>query len=170
MSPAETSSTPCRCWAARLQRWLRSAEILLAVVTLSVLVVMSLAAIVARDVFHTAIPDADRFPRYLVLWAGFLGAALAVPRRHITIDVASIWLSKRVQLLLERPIAAVSAVACGALCFASVGFFQMEWKYAVGPGRAAALLDLVLPVGFLLLTMHYALFSLTGPIPSDPPS
>ena len=153
----------------RLEHWCFRAETWLAVLSLGLLLTLSLVAIVARDLFHTAIPDADRLPRYLVLWVGFLGAALAVPGRHITIDVASIWLPKRARRLLELPIALFCAGICGALGFAALGFFRMEWRYAFGPGRLSVLLYLVLPVGFGLLTVHYALRALNGFAPSRPP-
>lgn len=158
-------------WATRLERWLLHVETLLAVLSLGALLALSLTAIVARDAFHTAIPDADRLPRYLVLWIGFLGAALSVPGRHITIDVASIWFPERTRRLLVRPIAFFSAIVCGALSFAAIGFFRVEWQYAFGPQRVSALLDLVIPAGFLLLALHYAICGLIGPSrPSSPSS
>ena len=171
MSTAPPRDLDNEHWAARLERWLLRVETLLAVLSLGALLALSLAAIVARDVFHTAIPDADRLPRYLVLWIGFLGAALSVPGRHITIDVASIWLPERIRRLLARPIALFSAIVCGALGFAAVGFFRMEWQYAFGPQRVSALLDLIIPAGFLLLALHYAIYGLIGHSrSSSPPS
>lgn len=80
--------------------------------------------------------------------------------RHLKVDLASVWLSDRARDRLARPISAFSALVCGTLGVAALHFWREEWRYAVGAGREAALLEIIIPAGLLLLSLHFFLRTL----------
>ncbi len=138
-------------------------ELLLAAASLLLLLVLAVAQIIARNAFDAGIAQADSLTRYLVLYVTFFGATLAVHRnRHIKIDVASTLLSTKTQELLYRPLHALAAVICLFFADASIRFWRDEWTYAQDYERWQAIVGLILPVGFVLLTIHFLLAALLG--------
>lgn len=100
-----------------------------------------------------------------------LGAVLATDfDRHIKVDIAATLLP-RVAALLQRPFQFLAAGVCGLLSNAAWHFWREEWAYAA-PGEAwIAALEIILPVGFALLALHFLLLGL-GPShvhPAQPP-
>ena len=71
----------------------RLEQILIAVL-LTVMILMAFSQIVLRNFFSTGIAWGDSLVRYLVVWVGFIGAAIAAREdKHITIDVLSRWIT-----------------------------------------------------------------------------
>lgn len=139
-------------------------EVFLAAASLLLLLLLALVQIIARNAFDAGIPQADSLTRHLVLYVTFFGAALAVDRnRHIKIDVASTLLSARALKTLYRPLRALAAVVCLFFTDAAIRFWRDEWAYAQDYERWQTLLGLILPVGFVLLTVHFLLAALLGP-------
>jgi len=139
-------------------------EILLAAASLMLLLLLALVQIIARNAFDAGIAQADSLTRYMVLYVTFFGAALAVDRnRHIKIDVACTLLSDRTLKKLYRPLRALAAVVCLFFTDAAIRFWRDEWAYAQDYERWQTLLGLILPVGFVLLTVHFLLAALLGP-------
>ncbi len=157
MKTAESLAVHCETWVAGFERRLQCAEALIAVLSLTLLLVLSVGEIIARDAFQRVLPGVDTLTRYLVLLVGFLGAVLAGHDRHLKVDLASLWLSDRARDRLTRPVAGISALVCGALSVAAWRFWREEWRYAVGPGRETALLEIIIPAGLLLLSLHFSL-------------
>jgi len=152
-----------RTWEAKLEFYLTRTESLIAITGLLLLLLLSLAEIIARNFLHTAIPGAEVLDRYLVLWVSFLGAALAVRERHIKIDAVAVWLPEIWRRRLERPIFLFSAVVCGGLFWAAVRFWREEWTYAPATEKWITVLGIIIPLSFFLLTFHFALRFLIGP-------
>ena len=70
----------------------RGLEQALLVFFLALMMVTAFAQIAVRNLFGIGLTWSEPLVRYLVLWVGFLGAALAVREgRHITIEVAVLW-------------------------------------------------------------------------------
>ncbi|TCK18468.1 TRAP-type C4-dicarboxylate transport system permease small subunit [Thiogranum longum] len=139
-------------------------ELLFAAASLLLLLVLAVAQIIARNAFDAGITQADTLTRYLVLYVTFFGATLAVDRnRHIKIDVACTLLSTRTQAHLYRPLRALAAVICMFFADASIRFWRDEWTYAQDYERWQVIVGLILPVGFVLLTIHFLLAALLGP-------
>ena len=148
----------------KLERWLTVFESTLAATSLLLILFLSLAEIVGRNVFHQGVPGADTAMRHLVLWVAFFGAVLAVTdNRHVKVDVAAAWLPQRFSLLSARPFAAFAAAVCGALAFAGYKFWREEWMMVPPDEKWVAMLTGVLPLGFGLLMLHYLLHVLIGP-------
>lgn len=148
----------------RFQRELTRVETALAGLSLLLLVALTLAQIVARNLFETGLPAADALTRHLVLYVAFLGAALAAQaQRHIRIDVVSAWLSDAWLDRLHRPLNVLAGAVCVLLTHAAVRFWLDEWQYVAAHDRWHTLVALIIPVGFTLLCVHFLLATLLGP-------
>lgn len=147
----------------RLRRLLVRLETGMAGLSLLLLILLSLGQIIARNLFDTGLPLADSLTRYLVLYVTFFGAALAADGdRHIKIDVVCAWLSSPWRAHLFRPLQALGALICLELTRAALRFWRDEWRYAADYERWQALLNLIIPVGFGLLCLHFLLGLLLG--------
>lgn len=146
-----------------LQRTLARLETWLAAASLALLVLLTLVQIIARNLFDSGLPAADAASRHLVLYVTFLGAALAIQHtRHIRIDVITVWLSEAWLRRLHPPLNLLAAGICGLLSHAAVRFWWDEWQYAAPHERWHTLFNLIIPIGFGLLTLHFALAMLLG--------
>ena len=139
-------------------------ELLLAAASLLLLLILALVQIVARNMLDAGVAQADTLTRYLVLYVTFFGATLAVERqRHIRIDVASTLLTAQRRAQLFRPLHALAALVCVFFADAAIRFWRDEWAYAQDYERWQVVVGLILPVGFVLLTLHFLLAALLGP-------
>lgn len=139
-----------------LEEWLAAASLLL-------LLVLVAAQAVARNVFETGFSSFDHIARYLVLYVSFLGAVLAIERgRHIRIDALNVLLPDELKRALRRPLHLAAALVCALMTHAAVRFWRDEWSYAQEPDRWLVLIELVIPCGFALLVVHFALAALLG--------
>ena len=145
-------------------------ESTIAIAGLVLMLSLSLAEILLRNFFHTAIPGADILTRYLVLWVSFIGAVLAVRERHIKIEVIAIWLPEIWQRRLERQIFLFSAVVCGSISWTATRFWHQEWLHVPPGEKWIALLGIVIPISFFLLTLHFALRFVIGPRARERPT
>ena len=152
----------------KLRAQLTKLEVYLAAASLFLLLALSLGQIIARNFFHTGLPAADSLARHLVLYVTFFGAVLAVEyRSHIKIDVVTAWLSVTTLNRIFRPIQLICVLVCSFFSVAAARFWYDEWRYATAADQWTALLDLILPIGFLLLSLHFLLGVLLGPQRSD---
>jgi C4-dicarboxylate transporter, DctQ subunit len=125
---------------------------------LLVMLFMAFVQVVLRNVFTGGIVWGDILLRHLVLWIGFLGAALATSgERHLNIDILT-------RYLPERPrgaVAALSNVFAAIVCFllfrASLTFIEFEiannnTTFAEMPSWYV---QIIIPVGYGLLVFHF---------------
>ena len=111
----------------RIDKAIAQAEKLIVVLLLSLMILVAFAQIVLRNFWATGLAWGDPFVRYLVLWVGFIGAALATHQgKHIKIDVLSHWLPPRANHLLQSLLNLVSAGICGLLAVAAFRFVGFE--------------------------------------------
>ena len=130
----------------------------LLVFLLLVMLFMAFGQVVLRNVSSGGFVWGDILLRHLVLWIGFLGAALATSgERHINIDILTRYLPER----LKRIVAALSNVFAAAVCFllfrASLTFIEFEIAnnntvFAEIPSWYA---QIIIPIGYGLLTFHF---------------
>jgi len=93
----------------------------------------------------------------------FFGAALAIERnRHIKIDVFSTLLSATLLNRLHRPLRAFAAIICAFLADAAIRFWRDEWLYAPNHEHWQVIVSLVIPVGFVLLSIQFVLSAILG--------
>lgn len=146
-------------WLNRLDGLLHSVERALIVALLSVMVTMSFAQVVLRQFFGQGLLWGDTFLRHLVLWVGFLGAAMATSEgKNFAWDTLHSFLKGKVKSF-------VGAAADLTACAIAVALLRASWEYHLGEKGAvlfhmgkitvpAALFTIILPVGFGLIAVH----------------
>lgn len=148
----------------RLRDFLVSLETWLAGFSLLALVISSFIQILVRNTLDTGIPGLEEAARHLVLYVMFFGAVLAIENaHHIKIDLLSAWQSRHPSRWLPKLLHLVGATVCGLLANAALRFWQDEWEFSNPDQQIEVLLNLVLPVGFGLLTVHFLFAFLIGP-------
>ncbi len=125
---------------------------------LSVMIGLTFLQVILRNVFSGGILWADLLVRQLVLWAGFLGASLAVrEHKHISIDFLPHFLPDS----WEKPIRAFTHLAAAAvsafLARAAFDFVRFEQE-----GGSVLFLDIpvwwfqtILPYGFCVIAVRF---------------
>ena len=152
-----------------MNRWERADEIIdrveqiLLVVLLSSMIVIAFLQIVLRNLFSTGLAWGDPLVRNLVLWIGFIGAALATKEgKHINIDVVSRWMPPLGKGLIEFLTKLFSFFICGLLTFAALKFIKNEaqMENVAFLGIPAWIPEIILPIVFGLMALRFGLRSL----------
>jgi len=145
------------------------------VIFLTVTVVMAFLQVVLREFWSTGILWADVFLRHLVLWIGFLGAALAAKEsRHFSIDIITKRLSPFLRRIVQVLLDLSATVVCYFLASAGITFVSDEIKYNTQPlftflGKdfMAYYFESIIPIGFALIGIHFLFkaieVAVTGP-------
>lgn len=137
---------------------LAAVEGALLILLLSVMVVMAFLQVVLRNVFHEGFIWADILLRHLVLWIGILGAALAASQqRHITIDALTRFLTPRLRFAVLALAQLFALAVCVVLADAAVTFVgnDLEFGATVYAEVPAWVSQIIIPVGFALLSFHF---------------
>ncbi len=132
-------------------------------ILLSVMILIAFLQIVLRNLFATGLTWGDPLVRNLVLWVGFIGAALATREgKHISIDVMSQLVPSRGKIVIEVIIHVSSFIICGLLTFAAVKFVRNEalMGTVTFAGISVWIPELILPITFGLMTLRYGFQSL----------
>jgi TRAP-type C4-dicarboxylate transport system permease small subunit len=130
------------------------------VALLALLVVVAGGQIVLRQL-DIAVTWADPLARLLVLWIGVFGAVAASrDNQHIAIDALSRFLPARLQLVAGALVGMFASGVCLVLAYEAGRFvqFEHEGRTAALGGMPAWVLALVLPLGFALIAVRYAIF------------
>ena len=146
----------------RACRWLEQAltrvELGAALLAFAIMLALSLADIIGRNLFNATLPGGDLVLRHLVLWVALPGAALAVAaKRHLHLDPANLAARPRWQKWTAIPFNLVAALVCALLTQAAWAYWQDEWQYQSTDAAWLAWLGLILPVAFGLLALHFLL-------------
>jgi TRAP-type C4-dicarboxylate transport system permease small subunit len=127
-------------------------------ILLSVMILIAFLQIVLRNIFATGLTWGDPLVRNLVLWVGFIGAAIATREgKHISIDVVSQLVPSRGKVVIEDIIHVSSFIICGLLTFAAVKFISNEALMGNSTflGIRAWVPELILPITFGLMTIRF---------------
>lgn len=142
-----------------MTRFYTRVEDAVAATALAVMTVIPLLEIVLRRAAGIGIPGAGPIVQHLVLWVGFLGAAIAA-REGKLLSLAT---GTLVPDGWPRRVTSVAAAALGAavstiLALAAVEFVRSEYETAssFGAGIPTWMAELVLPVGFTLIALRLA--------------
>ena len=122
------------------------------------MIVLAVVQIVLRSFFSGGFLWADPFLRYLVLWSGMFGAALATKKgKHIALDVVSYLVPVHVQPWLKCLLDFFSCIVASVLSYAAFVFVKNEAEFG-----ATALLsipswywNLVFPLAFALIAFRF---------------
>jgi TRAP-type C4-dicarboxylate transport system permease small subunit len=146
-----------------LQQGARFEELVLCLL-LGFMILLACLQIALRTFFGGGLLWADPLLRYLVLWSGLLGAAMATSRgEHIALDLAGYLLPEKLQPLVQLACHLFSLITAGFLTWAAILFIQSEIEYS-GPG----LLDIptwgwnaIFPLAFSLITLRCLILVVT---------
>ena len=159
-------------------RALRLVEDAILVSLLTAMIGLSATQILLRNLFETGLPWADPLLRLLVLWLALAGALAATrENRHIRIDLLSHFLSGAMNRAADRLASVFTACICALLAWhgGRLVWFEYQDGTTVGAGIPAWVAQIVIPLGFGLMALRFALLALTpaGPRPlatSESPS
>lgn len=142
----------------RLDSILTRVEGWLVIALLSVMILLSFVQVVLRNAFSESLAWGDILLRHLVLWVGFLGAALATSNeRHINIDALTRFLTPK----LKHAVKIVTNLFAASICFllfqASITFLSNEIsdKSTVFGSVPSIYSEIIIPVGFGLIIIHF---------------
>jgi len=148
----------------KIERWLLGAEKFLLIGFILVIVSLSFLQVVLRGFFAGGFLWADTFLRHIVLWVGFLGAAVAAgENKQFAMDAAARVFKGRVKALLETVAHAFTIAVCAFMASASWEFMIVEREFAAPLFSIGKVLvpvwyfEIILPVGFALILVHYAI-------------
>ena len=140
----------------RLDEIIARVEQFLLAITLSTMILVAFLQIVLRNFFGTGLSWADPMVRYLVLWAGFTGAALATREgKHIQIDVFSQWLPGLSNRIIQLIIHLFSSFICGLLTYAAFVFIRNEAQIS-----GTTFLDIPVWIPQLIICISFGLMAL----------
>lgn len=131
---------------------------------LGLMMVVAFLQVVLRNFFSTGLSWGDGLTRALVLWAGLVGASLAVKEgRYINVDAFSRLLKPKAKRIARLVIYFFAMVVCFCLGMAGVSFEQME--YAAGSsysiGVQSWVIELIIPVTFFFLCLRFLIKALS---------
>ncbi len=133
-------------------------EKFLAGMSLLILLTLSLAQVILRNFFELGFSDIDVIARHLVLFVTFMGAALVSEgNRHIKIDCVSSAIKESYREKLRKPLLGISSLICTIFFWYALQFWLDEYEYAPDNEQLALYMSLILPAGFLTLSLHFFL-------------
>lgn len=153
-----------------LGRFFSRVEDLILATLLGAMIVLAVWQIVQRNLFGNGFVWTDELLRLLVLWLTMFGSIIASRNdHHIRMDLLINLLSPQWQTRLKRVVYLITAVACGALSWASARFVLMEIEFdsLLLGSYPAWWFQIVLPVGFFLISWRYVLLCVWPPEQND---
>jgi len=130
------------------------------------LVFVAVYQIVARNLWGGGIGWGDAYVRVAVLWVTVIGAMVASRNDdHIRIDLVARYMSERYRYLLMRLTSAFAAAISGVFAWYAALFVRVEYEYgSMAFGAVPAwVCEAILPVGFAIIALKYALRAVMGP-------
>jgi TRAP-type C4-dicarboxylate transport system permease small subunit len=151
-----------------MDRWDRIDEIIgriegtLLVLFLSCMILIAFLQIVLRNVLFTGLGWGDLLVRNLVLWIGFIGAAIATREgKHINIDVVSWWVSPLKKMAIDVITQCFASSICCLMTYAALKFIKNEVQTTnmAFLGMPVWIPELILPAAFVLMAFRFGLRS-----------
>lgn len=143
--------------AARTEEWLLC-------LILSFMIVLACVQIILRDLFSSGLIWADPLLRYMVLWAGLIGASVATRKgKHISIDIASHLIPKKAVPWFRLIVDIFSGAVCVFLTYASILFIRSEIEFGGGRvllGLPSWALNLIFPIAFSLIALRFIIMAM----------
>lgn len=149
-----------------MDRWERIDEIvgrleqILLGILLGTMILVAVIQIALRNVLSTGLTWGDQLVRNLVLWTGFIGAAVATREgKHISIDVVSRWISPKRKIGMEIITNGFSLLICALLTFAALKFVsnEIQMKSILFLGVPSWASEIILPVTLGVMTFRFCL-------------
>lgn len=131
---------------------------------LLVMILMAVLQILLRNLFDSGIIWGDEMVRVLVLWLGLIGAMIASRgNNHISIDVLSRYLPKKIKKVTTFITHLFTCVICGIMAWYSLEFVKIEKAdgliaFAKVP---AWICESIIPVAFIIICIRYLLLTVS---------
>ena len=157
--------TARRSWLTLAAKVGRLLEDVVLVSILGGIILLAAGQILLRNLFDIGFIWTDELLRMWVLWLVLAGAVAASRAdKQINVAVLDRFLPDRLAAISKIVIHTFTAVICGIVTVVSVQFVHSSYAYGdVLLGEVPAWrLQLVLPLGFALMTWRYGLFSVDG--------
>ncbi len=159
--------------ARRALIWIERIENALLAALVLFLVVLAGTQIVLRDFFDTGLTWADPLMRSLVLWTGMLGALAAVrDDKHIALDVLQRFLSAKAQRAARIVTLGFTALVCAVVAYYCYTMLAIDLAESAQTGVVSKvpswLPESILPLGFGLMAIRFALRAFASPAHAPP--
>ena len=125
---------------------------------LCTMIVLACGQILLRTLFSSGMPWADPVLRYLVLWSGLLGAAMATSQgKHISIDIISFLVPKSMQTWLQVATNLFSAIIAAFLTWGAYLFIRNEMQFSNTRILSVPtwVWNLIFPIAFALISSRF---------------
>jgi TRAP-type C4-dicarboxylate transport system permease small subunit len=125
---------------------------------LVIMILLACAQILLRTLFSSGLSWADPFLRYLVLWSGLLGAAMATSQgKHIAMDIITFLVPKSMHPWLHVVTDLFSATVAGFLTWAAFLFIRSESKFSSTELLSVPswIWNLIFPLAFALIAFRF---------------
>ena len=148
---------------SRALKWVHRAEDLLLVGMLLAMILLATLQILFRNFWGGGVVWGDSLVRILVLWIGLMGAMVATrQKRHISMDVLTRFLPKRLRHLAAAVVELFAAVICSISGYHAVRFVKEEMTYGGNAFGAvpAWVCEAIIPAALLVIALRYLLLCL----------
>lgn len=130
---------------------------------LTAMLILAGVQILMRNFFQSGILWGDPLVRVMVLWVGQIGAMVAARRnQHISIDIVSRLLPRRMKKAVNVVVDLFAAVVCAIVAYSSLRLVHLEYL-----DRTIALgaiptwtLESIIPLSFGVMALRYAVLML----------
>jgi TRAP-type C4-dicarboxylate transport system permease small subunit len=147
-----------------IENYINKIEAFFLVLSLIVMVLLAFLQVVLRNVFSTGFLWADTFLRYLVVWVGFFGAAMATKEeRHISIEIFTKFVSPTKKNIISIITALFAAIVCYYMFLASLQFLfiSLPEDVVVFEKIPLSYFMSIIPIGFILMMLHFIIRIIT---------
>ena len=141
-----------------IEHYITKLEAFFLVLSLIVMVLLAFLQVVLRNVFSTGFLWADTFLRYLVVWVGFFGAAMATKEeRHISIEIFTKFVSPIKKNIIVIITSLFAAIVCYYMFLASLQFLfiSLPEDVVVFEKIPLSYFMSIIPIGFILMMLHF---------------
>lgn len=142
----------------RVDKLLVKIETVFLVLFLTAMIVLSFLQVVLRNFFDTGLLWADPLVRHLIIWVGFIGAAIATSEeRHISIDAITKFIPARVQSAVRLITSLFALVVSYYLADAALTFLLDEKAYGgeLFLSIPTWVAITIIPAGYALMAVHF---------------
>lgn len=146
-----------------LGKWFCRLEEALLCVLLLAMILLACLQILMRGLFSTGFLWSDPLLRFMVIWAGLFGAAVATRQeKHIAIDLVSYLLPDRAKPWLNFLTNLFSMAVSAVLAYAAIVFIRNEAAFNNSSdllGLPSWMLNLAFPAAFTLIALRFLILA-----------
>jgi len=156
-------------WQA-VEKTLSKIEDVLIIFVLFATVLLASSQIILRNAFSSGLSWADPALKMLVLYITLIGSIIATrENKHLSIDVLSKFLPDNINHLVQKITNFFSATICSLLAYYSLQLLKLskEFQDIAFADIPVWVLQIILPVGFLLMAIRFVINNFNPNIAPD---